>query len=259
MTPFESVYRFFGWWIINIDMFFLALLLLGGLFLLFRRRKGGKRLVTTGCVGFFFLGIVPIGLWSLEVLENRFPKVHEIPSDVKGMILLGGSFDQLTTLARGETAYTLAAGNFIRFVELAKEYPQFQLVYTGTPTEAATAKQDFKALGIDPERVLFEGESKNTIENAQKTAALLNAKPEESWLLVTSAYHIPRATGLFRKIGVNVVPYPVDYHTPGNYEMWFFIGLKLNLDAWHAASREYLGMLLNYLMGRSDTLFPSST
>ena len=75
---------------------------------------------------------------------------------------------------------------------------------------------------------------------------------------MTSAYHMPRSTGLFRKAGFNVIPYPVDYHTPGNYEMWFFIGLKMNLDAWHASAREWLGMLANYLMGRSDELYPKS-
>ena len=104
--------------------------------------------------------------------------------------------------------------------------------------------------------ILFEGESKNTKDNASKTAQLINPKPTEKWVLVASAYHIPRSVGLFRKAGFNVIPYPVDYHTPGNYEMWFFLGLKMNLDAWQVSSREWLGMFGNYLIGRSIEVYP---
>lgn len=238
-------------------MFFLVLLFIGGILLLIRRKKWARRFLLISCSGFAFFGVIPIGLWTLEGLENRFPIIHQIPSDTNGMILLEGSFDRMTTVARGETAYNLAAGNFIQFVELAKEHPHLQLVYTGTPFEVETAKKEFKALGLDLSSILFEGESKNTKDNASKTAQLVNPKPEDKWVLVASAYHMPRSVGLFRKAGFNVIPFPVDYHTPGNYEMWFPLGLKMNLDAWQVSSREWLGMIVNYITGRSDELYPS--
>lgn len=255
MPHLESIYRFFGWWIINIDQLFILFLLFGGILLIFNRRRWGKRLITWGCVGFLFFAIIPIGLWSFEALENRFPNENTIPSTAKGMILLGGSFDPWVTPARGVTAYNLAAGNFIRFIQLAKEHPHLQLVYTGNAFETETAKKEFKAFGIDPSTVHFAEPAKDTRENALRAKELLNPNPQDQWVLVASAYHIPRAVGLFRKVGFNVIPYPVDYHTPGNYEPAFFIGLKLNLDAWQVSSREWLGMLANYLMGRSDRLF----
>ncbi len=256
MALFESVYRFFGWWIINIDLFFILLLLIGSGLLLFHRKTWGKRFLVTSCLGFIFFGVVPIGLWTIEQLENHFPKIQTIPPDAKGMILLGGSFDKMTTLARGETAYNLAGGRFIQFIEFAKEHPQLQLVFTGTPFEVETAKKEFKALGLDPNAVVFEGNSKDTKENAAKTAALIKPKPDEKWILITSAYHMPRSVGLFRKAGFNVIPFPLDYHAPGKYEPWFFIGLTLNLSAWQASSREWLGMVINYLMGRSSEVYP---
>ncbi len=257
MALFESVYRFFGWWVINIDIFFLTLLFLGGGFLIFRRKVWGKRLIIISCFGFAFFGVVPVGLWTIEHLENHFPKIESIPPDVKGMILLGGSFDKITTLARGETAYNLTAGRFIQFIELAKENPSLQLVFTGTPFEVETARERFRALGLDPNRIIFEGGSKDTRENAAKTAALLSPIPEEKWILITSAYHMPRSVALFRKAGFKVIPFPLDYHAPGKYEPWFFLGLTLNLEAWQASSREWLGMVINYLMGRSDEILPS--
>ncbi len=255
MAFFESIYRFVGWWIINIDQVFLVLLLSAGALLALKRRKWGKRLLLISCCGFAFFGIVPVGLWTLEQLENRFPKVETIPPDAKGLIFLGGSFDAMTTPARGETSYNLAGGRFFRFVQLAKQYPHLQLVCTGNAFEAETAKKEFQAFGIDPSTVLFEGNSRDTKGNALKTAEMIRPQPEDKWVLVTSAFHMPRSVGLFRKAGFNVIPYPVDYHTPGNYEPLFFIGLKLNLDAWQASSREWLGMIINYIRGRSDEVF----
>lgn len=256
MALFESVYRFFGWWIINIDLFFILLLLVGSGLLFFQRRTWGKRFLFISCLGFVFFGVVPIGLWTFENLENHFPKIQSIPPDTKGMILLGGSFDKMTTLARGETAYNLTGGKFFQFIELAREHPHLELVFTGTPFEVETAKKEFKALGLDPNTIIFEGGSKDTKDNAAKTAALIKPKPDEKWILITSAYHMPRSVALFRKAGFKVIPFPVDYHSPGQYEPLFFIGLTLNLQGWQASSREWLGMVANYLMGRSDEVYP---
>ncbi len=256
MALFESIYRFFGWWIINIDMVFVVLLVMGGVLFAFKKNTWGKRLILTGCSGFVFFAIVPVGLWTLEALENRFPKIERIPQDAKGVILLGGSFDRITTYGRGETAYNLAAGRFIRFVQLIPHHPHLRFVFTGNPFEVETAKKELQALNIAPSPLLFEGDSKDTKDNAFKTAAMLHPKPQDKWILMTSAYHMPRAVGLFRKAGFTVIPYPVDYHTPGKYEPWFFIGLQLNLDGWHASAREWLGMVANFFMGRSDEVFP---
>lgn len=258
MALFESIFRFFGWWIINIDVLLILLLIIGGVFFLFRNNKWGKRFLVFSSFWLILFTIVPIGLWTFENLENRFPKMASVPPAAKGMILLGGSFDPWTTPAREETAYNLTAGKFIYFVELAKAHPHLQLVFSGNAFENETAKKEFKALGLDPSTIQFAESAKNTLENAARTKELLNPAPQDHWLLVTSAYHMPRSVGLFQKAGFHVIPYPVDYHTPGNYEMLIPFGLQLNLDAWQASSREWLGMLVNYLMGRSNILFPKA-
>ncbi|MBX9621804.1 MAG: YdcF family protein [Alphaproteobacteria bacterium] len=257
MDNFETIYRFFGWWIINIDSFFLLFLLIGAGLLFFDKRRWGRKFVVIACVGFAFFGIVPVGLWTVVNLENHFPKLEKIPSDAKGMILLGGSFDLMTTKARHEPSYNLTAGKLIHFVELAKANPHLILAFTGTPLEADTTKIVLKGLDLDPSHVIFENNSTNTKENAAQSARLLQPKPDEKWVLITSAYHMPRSIALFRKAGFNVIPFPVDYHTTGEYEPWFFLGLRLNLDGWAASSREWLGMVMNYIMGRSEAIFPS--
>lgn len=256
MTVFESVYRFFGWWIININLFFLILLFVGRILFFFQKKIWGNRFSYISAIALIFFGFVPFGIWAFDQLENRFPKIHQIPPDAKGMILLGGPFDQRTTLARGETAYNLTAGRFIQFIELARENPHLQLVFTGTAFEVEMAKKQFKALGLDPSVIIFEGSSKDTKDNAVLTAQLIKPTPQEKWVLITSAYHMPRSVGVFRKAGFNIIPFPVDYHSTGKYDMVFFLSHLVNLEAWQAISREWLGMIMNYLIGRSDELFP---
>ncbi len=255
MDIIESIYRFFGWGIINIDKILLLLLISGALLLGCKKTKAGKRCILWGCLGFAFFATVPVGVWMIEHLENRFPPMTAFPQGAKGVIFLGGSFDPLTSHARKETAYNLTAGKFIRFVQLAKGHPPLQLVCTGTPFEAEAAKKELCAFGIDPSPILFEAGSKNTHQNASMTAALIHPRPQDKWILVTSAFNMPRAVALFRKAGFNVIPCPVDYHTPGHYELWFFAPLSLNLQGWETASREWLGMVINYIMRRSDAIW----
>lgn len=83
------------------------------------------------------------------------------------------------------------------------------------PKEAHYVAPVFARLGLDPTRIVFEDRSRNTAENAQLSKKKMNPTAGENWLLVTSAFHMPRAVGSFRKVGWPVIPYPVDYNTTG--------------------------------------------
>ena len=74
-------------------------------------------------------------------------------------------------------------------------------------------------LGIPAERIELEDRSRNTVENAVFTRALVNPKPNERWLLVTSAAHMPRAIGTFRQAGFPIEAYPVDWRTSGMVDL----------------------------------------
>ena len=81
--------------------------------------------------------------------------------------------------------------------------------------------------------------------------------PEGQWLLVTSAFHMPRSVGIYRKQGWNVIPYPVDHYSTTE------IGLKLDPKLWrnlrdlNTAMREWIGLVVYYLTGKTDQLLPS--
>lgn len=256
MNFFHSAYHFIRGWITNIDTVLLILLLIGLGLVNTGDGNWGKGLILVASGGLTFFAIVPVGLWILQSLENYFPQKQNIPEDAKGLIFLGGSFDQEVTLARRDVAYNLHAGRFIQFIELTKKYPHLVCVCTGTPLETEIAQREFKALEIDYSSFLFESQSKHTLDNAEKTAKLLNPQSDEKWVLVTSAYHMPRAVGLFRKVGFHVIPYPVDYRTPEKVSFSFFLGLRPNLNAWHLGAGEWFGMVANYVTGKSDRVFP---
>lgn len=106
---------------------------------------------------------------------------------------------------------------------LARRYPQARLVFTGgsgnlgggSPSESEIVGRYADPMGLPRTRLILEDRSRNTRENAAFTADMVKPKPGERWLLVTSAWHMPRAIGCFRQAGFAVIAYPVDYRTGG--------------------------------------------
>ncbi len=116
-----------------------------------------------------------------------------------------------------------------------------------------------ESFGIARERVTLETHARNTAENATFTKALVKPKPGERWLLVTSALHMPRAVGCFRRVGFAVEPYPVDWTTPPRLDLASLAPadeLSAGLLRLDKASHEWLGLLAYWLTGRTSALLP---
>jgi uncharacterized SAM-binding protein YcdF (DUF218 family) len=148
---------------------------------------------------------------------------------------------------------------------LARKYPKARVVYTGgSPNlisddakEADFAAGIFESLGIDKSRLILERRSRNTYENALFTKAMVDPKPGERWLLVTSAYHMPRSIGLFRKVGFVVEPCPVDWRVGTGQDVFSFTDVAEDgLSRTNVAVREWLGLMTYRAVGRIDELLP---
>ena len=238
-----------------------------GLGLIFseRRRIGGWLLA--GCVAALLLcGVSPIGALMVLPLETRFPPWDPNTGDPTGIIVLGGGVDPEISTARGTPAINSSGARIVVAAELANRYPKARLVYVGGNSslrsanfsEADVAGRIFKDLGIGEDRVQLERESRNTDENVRFFMQLVDPKPGERWLLVTSAFHIPRAMGLFRKAGITVDPYPVDWRTSGWSDVYKFqTDWMVGLDLTDTAAHEWLGLIAYRLTGKIDELFPS--
>jgi len=242
----------------------IAILLLGGAVLAVFRRSWGAWLSGAAAALYLLSGFSPIGNWLILPLEQRFSR-PELTAPVDGIIVLGGSVDTRVSKGRGFTALNEAAERLSEGAALARRFPNARLVFTGgsveilSPgtTEAKAAKRLFARLGVGPQRLLLEHRSRNTAENAAFTHALVRPKPGESWLLVTSAFHMPRAVGCFRAVGFEVIPWPVDYRTRGGDDIWrFFPRASEGLRRVDLAAKEWAGLMAYYVTGRTMTLLP---
>lgn len=215
------------------------------------------------CAG---LTLTPLPNAVLATLEGRFPRPDLTAlARVDGIIVLGGAVDTNRTAAFETLVVSDAAERLLALVDLGRRYPQAKLVMTGGSANldsAATSVREadlvrdkfLPMVGFDPGRVIFERESRNTDENARYSAALATPQPGEVWLLVTSAYHMPRAVGIFRKQGWPVIAYPVDYGACSAACISF--DLLAGMQSFYWASREWLGLAYYRAMGRTDSLFP---
>ncbi len=121
-----------------------------------------------------------------------------------------------------------------------------------------TAPRLLTALGVEADRLVLEKRSRNTHENAVFTREMVEPQPGEVWLLVTSAFHMPRSMGLFRKAGFEVVPWPADYRTAGNEHAGLaHDNVQDSLQNLTVAIREWVGLFAYWLSGRIDSLLPA--
>ena len=245
-----------------------ALFLIGlGIALLFwsRAARFGKVLAGFGLVLLLVLGFSPLGHALLLPLEERFPR-GALPQDVTGIIILGGFEDGRVSRARGALTVNESAERLTEALVLAHQLPNMKVVFTGGTTDilqrghsgAPMVGAFLEAAGIHPQRIVLEGRSLTTYQNATFTRARVTPKPGERWLLVTSAWHMPRAIGTFRKAGFDVVPWPVDYRTRGAAELVKPFGsVTEGLRRTDMATREWLGLLAYWLLGQSNALWPA--
>ena len=238
-----------------------------GVVLLFTRfRRAGRRLATLGVVLLLIAGLTPLGNILIYPLEQRFPPWDAARGAPAGIVVLGGAISPDVSAAHGTPALTEAAERLTAVAELARQYPAARIVYSGgnarlllvRGNEAEYALALFESFGIARERLTPEDKSHNTVENALFSKALADPKPGERWLLVTSAYHMPRAIGIFRRAGFAVDAYPVDWRTRGRVDLVMpFDSLTGGLRRTDTAVREWVGLAAYRITGQSSALFPA--
>lgn len=252
------------WFVARPNTFALLLALAGAAFLLAGRRWARWPLLA-GLAWFLAVAATPLSALLTLPLEDRFARPAAPPARVDGVVVLGGAVDQMLTQARGIPALNGAAERMTEAVALARRFPDATILFTGGSgrldptgmTEAEVAARLFASLGLEGERVRYENRSRNTWENATESRALAAPKPGETWLLVTSASHMPRAVGCFRRAGFAVVPWPVNYSTAPGARGWFEAPFAARLGQAEWAIREYVGLVAYRLLGRTDALFPA--
>src|SRR5262249_5237039 len=208
----------------------------------------------------------PLGNLLLYPLESRFPAWSATEGAPDGIVVLGGPIDPDLSAAHGTPVIRTAPDRIVAAAMLARKYPNAKIVFSGGSSslisnearEADYAAAVFESLGVDKTRLTVDRASRNTWENALFSKELAEAKPGERWLLVTSAFHMPRSIGLFRKVGFAVEPYPVDWHV-GRDAADILAFTQFSTDGLvrtDIAVREWLGLVAYWFAGRTSALFP---
>ncbi len=217
-------------------------------------------------VGLAMCMILPLGNWAALPLEQCYASLQTPLMKVDGVVVLGGALQSEPSYARKKCVFNSSADRVMALVHLMHQYPNASFVYSGGSgditlpqfREADYVKKYLQDIGLDTKNLIAENQSRNTYENALYSLSSIPAG--QNWLIVTSATHLPRAMALFRKAAeekqVSFHPYPVDYKTTGYFEMNTHFSLTSSLDMLDNVTKEYLGLFLNKLMGKTDTLWP---
>lgn len=209
------------------------------------------------------IAVFPVADLLYAPLESRFP-VRPAIGDPAYIVVLGGAEDLEQSAATGMVNVNQAAERLLAAIEMARTHPDAQLILSGSSgsllgTSVSSAEVMAQALagaGIERKRLLLETVSRNTAENAQRSAELAGDGVRRQMVLVTSAFHMPRSIGLFCRAGWSeIIPYPVDFRSSGGRRLlgWAFAD---NLDALNTAVREWIGLVAYWLTGRTKHLFP---
>jgi len=243
-----------------------TLFVLAAVLYLAGRRRGAVTTVALATVLLLVAGYSPLGNVLLLSLSERFPAWQASGAAPDGIIVLGGGIDSDTTAARGSLELDASAERVVAMLLLARQFPHARIVYTGGSAnlitdgaaEAPVAGRLLESFGVAPGRITLEDRSRTTAENAVFTRDLVVPRPGQRWLLVTSAYHMPRAMAAFRAAGFSVEAYPVDWRSRGWIDAAYpFDRLSDGLARVDLALHEWTGLLMYRLAGRSREFLPA--
>jgi len=242
----------------------ITLAIVGTILLFTRFVRLGRYLLVIGMLGIAVFGLSPLGKILLAALENRFPAWSATHGAPTGFIILGGSVDPGASAAHGEVELTDSAERLAVVPDLARRYPGARFIFTGGngtlfggESEARYTAQLLERFGVAPGRVEMEDQSRNTLENAQFSKAVAAPKPGDHWVVITSAYHMPRAMAAFRSMDFEVEAFPVDWQLTGRSDfLWPERSFVSGLAYTDWAAREFIGLAVYRLTGHSRELFP---
>jgi uncharacterized SAM-binding protein YcdF (DUF218 family) len=241
--------NFIKYFIIPSNLIFI-LLFAGLISILYRRiRRYSIFLFGAGTIIFIVFANGPVSYWLIGNLESRYPAMISFEGIQKydKIVILPGystsdSYFPLSSKVNSSTAFRL-----VEALRIWRSFPDAKILISGSKAEPDIIKKLLSALGLPEDRVIIEAESESTYENAVVLKEKLGDKP---FILITSAGHMPRAVGVFKKLGMNPIPAPTDYMAGNNPLAANFLPTPSHLMYSDLAIHEYLGILFYKLTGR---------
>lgn len=256
-----------GWAIVSPDSLLVILCVAAWMAALTGRKTLARQLSALAAFAVIIIGFLPVGEWLISPLERRFPANTALPLEAEGIIVLGGALSPVLSEAWQQPQLNESADRLTNFYYLANLYPNAHLVFSGgsgsltqqTAKEADSAFNLFNQLNLKDRAIIYESTSRNTVENVGNTKALLNPSPDDDWILVTSAFHMPRSVGIFCQQQWSVTPYPVDHRSQRFSLLRLNFDFARNLTLLKIAMREWVGLVAYRVMGHTEQFLPEAS
>jgi len=195
-------------------------------------QQKAKRYLWAATIWIVLITYAPFSYLLLKPLEQSYPKLEAIPNGVETILLLGGE--------RKNRAWEA----LVLYRKMYRKNLNAKIITTGySPNgsipEAERAASLLIASGVNKEDIVVLGKPKDTGEEAQYVKLIVEDK---RFILVTSAYHMPRAMKLFQSNGLKPIAAPTGF--TDKYEINYYRALQgdaliMTENAWH----EYIGLL----------------
>jgi uncharacterized SAM-binding protein YcdF (DUF218 family) len=236
----------------------------GAVLLLVNRPRAGRAFILFAAVGFIVFAMLPTARLLAYPLEARFPQPR-LPAQVDGIILLSGAERTTVSGAYGEPQVGAEGGRYLAALRLAASHPEARVVFTGgsraggmAASQTAVAEAILGSIGLDPGRVLIDDRSRDTCDHPGNVRALARPRDGETWVVVTTAMHVPRVVACFRAAGwPSVLVQPTSYRTVPDASDVFSPTWISNLEIVDDAAHEWLGLLFYRWSGRTREVLPS--
>lgn len=244
---------------------FLAII---GFLIRFKRNLAGQKIMNAALIMIVAIGVLPIGPALITFLERQYPTPASLPERIDGIIVLGGAFEARLSETTGHIVANDQIERMLCFVDLAKQHPSAKLVFSGgtgdmlypDAKESVAAKKFFNLAGLNDKAILYESKSRNTYENVLYSMQMLDPSNAENWVVITSAFHMPRSMGIFTHFGWKVIPYQCDPKTDGRYTFLKTLpNISGNLYLLNVSLKEIIGSIVYYITDKSAFILPSSS
>ena len=256
--------------LINLDLIVITLLVFGTLRKLCNKTCSLRKPVmsTAAILLIFMMGDFPFsGRYILRHLEEKIP-VTQLPRNVHGIVITGGSLCLFETEVSGSAVYHKTARRLFDALKVAHSHPHTEIVFAGSKLESDEFLKLATSLGVSHKRIkTVSNEKLSSLEAvAEEASKLIGNTKHKKWLLITSAYLMPRTLNIFQSHNCELTPFPVDFHTighasdkkPASYLTRLAMSFqdRLGFIAWNIAWREIAGLCNLRLSGKTKTLFP---
>lgn len=220
-----------------------------------RRRAFG----IAGLLVLVLCSVFPISNLLFWKLEHASVSSYRPDVTYDAVVLLGGVVDEDATATSGQPSFNDNVERLVMTHRLLHEGNARVVIVSGASLnprsaefgEAAVLARQLEVWGIAKERIIIEARSLNTRQNAVYSQAIARERGFDKVLIVTSAFHMPRAAECFAAVGMKVDTLSVDYraHSHGGGELFEWMPRARELATTSAALREVFGRLVYRVQG----------